>query len=133
MMAYIDFSAAHAVPALVAPPPEADGAQERAGFTPLEWKVIALARRDRLSSLAEPGPISRALGGIFGLGASSRLADPKLEAVRRIAVHAWHKGHALPVSEIAAFKAEGFTTAQVETLLASVGAARATPRRERFA
>jgi len=132
-MAYLDFNMAHAVPALVAPPPQAEDALERTGFSPLEWKVIALARRDRLSSLAEPGPISRALGGLFGLGSNSRLADPKLEAVRRIAVHAWHKGYTLPISEIAAFKAEGFTSAQVETLLASVGTARAASRRERAA
>ncbi|MBU3078525.1 hypothetical protein KOF26_11650 [Sphingomonas sp. XMGL2] len=135
-MAYMDFNAAYAAPALVAPAPQAEEVLERTGFSPLEWKVIALAHRDRLSSLAEPGPLSRALGSVFGLGTSSRLADPKLEAVRRLAVHAWHKGYALPVSELEAFKAEGFTIAQAETLLASVGTARATrtaPRRERLA
>ena len=98
-------------------------------FSALEWSVIALARRDSIASLGEPGKLARALGGLFGLGEASKLADPRLEALRRLAVHAWHRGYALPVSQLDAFVAAGFTMDQAETLLASVTGARAGQRR----
>ena len=91
-----------------------------AGFSALEWSVIALAKRDSIASLGTPSRMSRALGSLFGFGETSRLAEPRLEALRRIAVYAWRRGHALPLSEIGLFTAAGFTMAQVETLVASV-------------
>jgi hypothetical protein len=95
------------------------------GFSALEWQVVAIAQRDRLSSLRAPGRLSVALGVLFGGAAGNpRLADPRLEALRRLSVLAWHKGDALPVSEIAAFKAAGFTADQFETLLASISRGR---------
>jgi hypothetical protein len=103
------------------------------GFSPIEWTVIALAAKDRLSSLSEPGRLSRALGGLFGLGGSSKLADTRLEALRRIAVHAWHSGYLLPVSEISRFIAAGFSLDQFETLLASIAPRREAKRRRRIA
>jgi hypothetical protein len=123
-MAYLDHASAFA--AAGAQPVPADWAlgQEEVGFSPLEWTVISLARRDKLGSLQAPGPMARAFGSLFGLGRQSSLADPRLEALRRIAVHAWHKGYTLPVSEIKRFLAAGFSAAQVETLLASVSGKR---------
>ena len=103
--------------------------EDRADFTPLEWTVVALAQRDRISSLNEPGAIARAFGGLFGLGRESSLADPRLEALRRLAVHAWHRGYKLPVSEIKRFLAAGFSAGQFETLLASVANKRVERRR----
>jgi hypothetical protein len=103
--------------------------EEATGFSPLEWTVIALARRDRLSSLSAPGPLARALGSVFGIGRQSVLADPRLEAIRRVAVHAWHRGYTLPVSEIKRFLAAGFTTGQFETLLASISVKRVDRKR----
>lgn len=64
--------------------------------------------------------MSRALGSLFGRGPSSRLADPKLEALRRAAVLARHRGFALPMSEIHHFHSVGFSEAQMETLVTSV-------------
>lgn len=100
------------------------------GFTALEWSVVALAQHDSLGSLSEPGRMSRALGGLFGGGASSRLADPRLEALRRVAVQARHRGYALPMSEIHNFHSVGFSEAQMETLVTSVTGMRLA-RRER--
>lgn len=97
-----------------------DAAPARTDFSPIEWTVIALARKDRISSLSEPGPIARAFGGLFGLGRQSMLADPALESLRRFAVHAWHKGYQLPVSEIKRFLAAGFTSGQLELALGSI-------------
>ena len=95
-------------------------APEVAGFSALEWSVIALAKRDPLRSIDEPSRLSRAIGGLFGAGTSSRLADPRLEALRRLAIHAWRRGFALPVAEIERFLVAGFTEAQMETLVTSV-------------
>lgn len=90
------------------------------GFSPLEWSVIALAKRDTLASLGTPSRLSRALGSLFGLGTASKLADPKLEALRRMAVHAWRYGFALPMAEIDSFVAAGFDERQIETMVTSI-------------
>ena len=129
-MAYIDHASSFAG-AMASPWVAQD--EGRTDFSGLEWTVIALARRDRISSLSEPGPLARALGGLFGLGRQSTLADPRLEALRRLAVHAWHKGYKLPVSEIKNFLKAGFSTGQYETLLASVASKRMERRRPAFA
>lgn len=91
-----------------------------ASFSPLEWSVIALAKKDSLRSLSKPGRVSRAFGSLFGLGTRSTLADPRLEALRRLAVLAWRRGFALPLVEIDRFVDAGFTEAHIETLVESV-------------
>ncbi|MEO9133164.1 MAG: hypothetical protein ABI240_18405 [Sphingomonas sp.] len=90
------------------------------GFSALEWSVIAISRRDSIASLESPSRMSRAIGSLFGVGTTSRLADPKLEALRRVAVYAWRRGYALPQVEIDRFIEAGFTIDQAETLIASV-------------
>lgn len=123
-MAYMDFSgllATSAPGAALAP----------ARFSPLEWTTILLSRSDSLSSLREPGRVSRALGGLFGLGTKTRLSDPALEALRRLAVNAWHLGYALPASEMAAFLSAGFSNAQLDLALASIAKSRDARRGER--
>lgn len=114
-MAYLNFSPLqdHA-PATLLP-------RRETGFTALEWQVVAIAQADRLSSLRKPSRLGMALGVVFGgRRADPRLADPKLEALRRTAVFAWRRGAALPPREIRAFHDAGFTPEQFETLLASV-------------
>lgn len=123
-MAYLDLRdmAGNAVaprPALATPP-------EDARLSALEWQVVAIAQRDRLSSLEAPGRLSIALGMIFGGDRGNpRLADPRLEALRRIAVIAWHRGFRVPQSEIQRFHAAGYTPGQLETLLTSISRGRA--------
>ncbi len=118
-MAYVNFAAGE----LLHPPRATSKSQ--AAFSGLEWTVVALARRDRLSSLGEPGRLAKALAGLFGLWRDSALADERLEALRRMAVLAWHKGYAVPISELRAFKAAGFTAEHYELLQASIGRGRA--------
>src|ERR1044072_6336661 len=79
--------------------PQADTAT--GSLSALEWSVVAIAEHDRLSSLDEPGRISRAMGRLFGTQTNGRLADPRLEALRRFAVIAWRHGDLLPGSELA--------------------------------
>ena len=101
------------------------------GLSPLEWSVVAVAYGDGLASLRTPGRLSIALGNLFGSSHNPRLADPKLEALRRVAVLAWQYGYVIPAGEVRAFLAAGYTTDQYETLLASIGLARSKrkPRR----
>ncbi len=117
-MAYLD------IDNMFAAPVRSRGAQsvatKEAGFSALEWSVIAVSRRDSLATLEEPSRMSRAIGSLFGFGTTSRLADARLEALRRLAVHAWRRGYALPQAEIDRFIEAGFTIDQAETLVASV-------------
>ena len=99
-------------------------AASHASLSALEWLVVSLARGDRLSSLRTPGKMATAMGMLFGRRPNPRLADPKLEALRRLSVHAWHRGFAVPVSAVKAFVAAGYTSDHYELLLASVSKAR---------
>src|SRR5688500_17039229 len=82
----------------------ANAERQRASFSGLEWSVIALAKGDSIASLKEPGRIAKALGALFGNWEHTRLADGRLEQLRRLAVLAWHRGWAIPLSELRAFK-----------------------------
>ena len=130
-MAYLDLAQTFTVDSST---PVADVVLEEpvARLSPLEWSVVALARRDRLSSLAQPGAISMAMGRLFGTSNNPRLADPRLEALRRLAVQAWHRGYVVPKSEIKSFLEAGFTLEHFETILASISKDRLV-RRRRYA
>ena len=130
-MAYMNFSEVAGGPAggvaVMQQAAQADNAQR---FSALEWSVVAIAQHDTLSSLNTPGRISVALGALFGERQNPRLADSRLEALRRMAVLAWHRGYSVPMSEIKAFLAAGFTGHHYETLLASISRGRAARKRK---
>jgi hypothetical protein len=121
-MAYLDTrdAFASAIPAAAAHIP--------AAFERSEWEVIVLAQRDDLTSLQAPGWLSRTLSKLVGGNPDRRLASPRLEALRRLAVMAWHRGYAVPVSAMKAFKEAGFSPDQLELLLASIAQGRMSPR-----
>ncbi|MFA5962521.1 MAG: hypothetical protein WC804_00755 [Sphingomonas sp.] len=91
----------------------------------LEWSVVALAGRDTLATLRAPSRMEIAMGMLFGQRPNPRLADEKLEALRRMAVLGWHHGYVVPSWEIRAFVTAGYTIEQYETLLKSISAGRA--------
>ncbi|NJR78504.1 hypothetical protein [Sphingomonas corticis] len=129
-MAYVDFSddlLLAPAPSTAAPrsfEPSVDSEAD-ARLSALEWSVVALARRDRLSSLSRPGRMSIALGKVFGTRRHApQLADQRLEALRRMAVLTWHRGFAVPASELRAFFSAGFSAGQYETMTASIVTAR---------
>jgi len=95
-----------------------------AALRPLEWTVVQLARGDRLWSLARPGRLVSALRAAFRLH-NPRLADPRLEALRRIAVLTWHYGFTVPSAEVQAFLAAGFSTEQYEAMVDRIGSIQA--------
>jgi len=133
-MAYLDFRTAElsgSIGSALSYKSDISRDQDAGSFSALEWLVIALAERDSLSSLRQPGRLASALGRLFGSSETPRLADPRLEALRRLAVTAWHRGFDVPQSELAAFHAAGFSIAQAETLLQSLLGRRATRGRRR--
>ena len=129
-MAYLEFAPIGGAAFPVANRPAPAMRAGDPGFTGLEWTVIDLAQNDRLSSLDGPGPIARAMRWAFGGPAKTMLSDPRLEALRRIAVLSWYRGFAVAPAEVRAFVAAGFTLDHYEMLLDRVAARRAAlPRR----
>ncbi|HWK36095.1 hypothetical protein [Sphingomonas sp.] len=102
-----------------------DPAARRTGFSALEWSVVAIAERDKLSTLRTPGRVAVALGTLFGDKPNPQLADTRLEALRRIAVLSWHFGYTIPGDDVRAFVEAGYTLDQYETLVDSISAGRA--------
>lgn len=122
-MAYLAFSEIGGAPAALT--------QEKASLSALEWSVVALAERDSLASLRAPGRMALALGALFGTKTITKLADERLEALRRIAVLSWHRGYDVPTSAIKGFLSKGFSLDQYELLAGSIATARAARRSRR--
>ncbi|WP_420144838.1 hypothetical protein [Sphingobium sp.] len=129
-MAYIDF--AQPLPAAgdgMALPAMQSILRDRArmnapAFSSTEWQVVQLARGDGLASLRGPGPWARLKTLIFGPQPHFRLASARMEALRRLAVEAWHNGFAVRPSTIKDFREAGFSEGQLELLLSAITAAR---------
>lgn len=89
----------------------------------LERSVIRLSAGDGRRSLAGPaGPAERLVGWVFGLRRPPPLADPRLEALRRLAVLFRLEGERIDGGEIADFLAHGFTIEQLGAIRALIGA-----------
>ncbi|MBS0503884.1 MAG: hypothetical protein JSS55_08815 [Proteobacteria bacterium] len=130
-MAYLDFAEPAAALAPIAP--RHDLVPAKPSLTPLEWSVVALAQRDSLSSLRAPSRLATAFATIFGgNNGGTRLADPRLEALRRVSVHAWYHGFAIPESEIDRFYEAGFDVEQLELVVTSISRGRSQRRRRSF-
>jgi hypothetical protein len=98
-------------------------------FSPLEWSIIRLARVDGLSTIRSPGPLRRFYNWLIGRTGSPKLANDRLEALRRISVLSWHFGFSVPGDDVAEFLAEGFTGDQYELLVSSIRRAATPPIR----
>lgn len=96
-------------------------------LTALEWSVVSIARKDGRGTLRRPGRFATALRTLFRQH-NPRLADGRLEALRRMAVLTWRNGYTVPSREVRAFLAAGFTAGQYETLVDRIVAARAPAR-----
>ena len=103
-----------------------------ARLSALEWSVVMLAERDRLSTLRTPGRMAQAIALLFGDRPNPQLADPRLEALRRVAVLSWHHGYTIPSGEVRAFLSAGFTPDQYELVVDSISRGRATSAARRF-
>ena len=103
-----------ALPAIIAP--------RSPSFTELEWSVIRLARIDDLWTIHPAGMLRRFWNLLLGRP-NPQLANPQLEALRRMAVLSWHFGFTVAGEAVADFLSEGFTLAQYELLVSSIARA----------
>ena len=141
-MAFIDFSdAAHLAlhksliaPARTAATEVAEKAEASAPsqwLTALEMRVIEIAREDGLQSLraqARRGWLARLILG--PQPPSKMLANEQLEALRRLAVNAWHHGYTLPASALQTARDAGYSEAVVGAVIDTVARLRAPARKQ---
>ena len=97
-------------------------------FSTLEWSVIRFARLDRLWTIRAAGRIRRFWNWVLARG-NPELADPKLEALRRMAVLTWHFGFTVPGNDVADFLSAGFSPDQYELMAGYINSALAGTRR----
>lgn len=125
-MAFIDFSDG----ATYASPMRRSTTAGAVELTALERRVVELARQDRLATLR---PVRRQswLGRlVFGPQLTSpALANPRLEALRRLAVMAWRHGYQLPASALREAQNAGYSEAQAGAVVDLVAELRAPVRR----
>ena len=108
-------------PAIRLPAPQAAPVvADEPDFSELEWSVIRLAQVDRLWTIRPLGPVRRLYSWLIGRTGSPSLANPRLEALRRISVLSWHFGFTVPGEDVAEFLAAGFTADQYELLVTNV-------------
>lgn len=112
----------------VALPAIAANSNTRPNFSPLEWSIIRLARIDRLWTIRTAGRLRRFWNWFVGRG-NPELANPKLEALRRMAVLTWHFGFTVPGEDVANFLSAGFSPDQYELMAGSINSALSAPRR----
>ncbi len=93
-------------------------------LTAIELAVIALSRGDRASSLVRQSNLSRC---IFGQRASLRLADPRLEALRRYAILLRLHGTALTRLERERLGDAGYDDRQIDEIHRLVAPLREKP------
>src|SRR5215218_5452233 len=104
---------------VIALPAMAVSSQSETDFSPLEWSVIRLARIDRLWTIRSPGRIGRFWNWLAGRG-NPELANPQLEALRKMAVLSWHYGFTVAGVAVADFISAGFSLAQYELLVSRI-------------
>jgi hypothetical protein len=75
-----------------------------------------LARSDGRRSVDDPGRFVRAMRAVAGITAPTRLADPRLEALRRYSVLYRLDGNGLELEEDDRLEHSGFTRAQAATI-----------------
>jgi hypothetical protein len=97
-------------------------------LTRRDWSIVALAESDRLASLREPGPFSKALAALFGIRPANKLANSRSETLRRVAVHAWQGDSNVPASELQAFVEAGFSMDQYQLIQVSIDKRRLVDR-----
>lgn len=89
-------------------------------FSDLEWSIIRLSKLHRLWTIRPANRLTRFLRRLMGRNPNPRLANPRLEALRRIAVLSWHFGFTVPGEDVAEFLGSGFSLEQYELLVTSI-------------
>lgn len=123
-MAFIDFSDAALQALPISLVPSANTASETLTLT--ERRILALARTDGMQSLKPARKRGWFLRFVLGpTPPSPTLANERLEALRRLAVRAWHHGYTLPVSALKEARAAGWSEAKIGAVIDTIGRTRA--------
>lgn len=124
MSFYEPLNTAHAVPAArTAGDTHSNYLAQRAELaepvlTRLERRVVDIVRKDSLKTLKprrERGRLARMLLGPEPVSPS--FANPRLEAIRRVAVHGWQQGIAIPARALGEARAAGLTRGEIDAVL----------------
>jgi hypothetical protein len=99
-------------------------AAPEAGFSPVEWRIVAMAQHDSRASIEPESRLRRLARQMFGFPGYDVLSNERLEALRRMAVLSWHDGYTVAPSAIRAFLAAGYSLDHYEALLGRISAAR---------
>ncbi|VWX54661.1 hypothetical protein [Novosphingobium sp. 9U] len=126
----IAHSALFAVPRGAARAVEAAPAVLAEPLSTLERRVVVLARTDGIETLRPHRKRSWLAKLVLGPAAPSPvLANERLEALRRLAVQAWHHGYTLPASALREAKLAGFDETQISAVVDMIGRSRPPVRR----
>jgi hypothetical protein len=99
-------------------------------LTLLERRVVELAREDKLTTLRPYARRSWLARLVLGPARPSPvLANERLEALRRLAVHAWHSGYTLPASALAEARQAGYDDGQIGEVIDMVARLQPAVRR----
>lgn len=129
-MAFIDFRLNDTQPIACLSPVVETLTARAEPLSVLERRVVERARDDRLTSLQPSRPRSWLGRLVFGpQPPSPMLANERLEALRRLAVVAWHEGYQLPASALREAQAAGFTETQTGAVVDLVARLQAPVRR----
>ena len=88
-------------------------------LTNLDWQEIGLARADGPRSINPDGRFARFLRDFLGLPTPQKLANEKLDALRRFCVRAWF-WDLIPTRDVRALMEAGYTSVDVFQILAHV-------------
>ena len=88
-------------------------------LTDLDWQVVEMAKADGPRSMNPDGRFARFLRDAFGLPTARRLANAKLETLRRFSVRAWF-WDLIRSRDVRALMETGYTSADVFQILAHV-------------
>ena len=112
-------------------PPRLYAVEAPPQFSDLEWSVVAMGERDSLASLRAPSRFWSLVSAIFGIKPANRLANDRLEALRRVSVLAWRYRWNVPQSELKAFFAAGYSPAHFDQLVCRIAVIRSRLARGR--
>ena len=88
----------------------------------LEWKIVEMAREDGARSFNPDGFVA-GVARLVGMRVGQRLANDRLEALRRFSVRAWH-WDLIRTKDVRAFLNAGYSRIHVLEILSHVGLSR---------
>ena len=92
-------------------------------LTHLDWRVVAIARSDGPRSINPDRRCTQIMQNLLGLPVARKLANEKLEALRRFCVRAWF-WDLIRTGDVRAFMEAGYTRVDVLQILAHVASFR---------